>query len=120
MKFSFSINKMQEMVLKYPFIKPFDREINGQLIKDIEKEISKLIKIVSQYKNDKNNYYKENNKLILKEDIKEIITMCNFQKQILLEYLQHVKKIFDFNNRKKDEDIIYEQKILEIDNLELQ
>ncbi len=101
MKFNFSINKMKTLVLKYPFLKPFDKEINGQLLKDIEKEISKITKIVSQYKKDINNYDKDNDKLTLKKEIKEIITTCNLQKQILIEYLKHARKIYNFNNKKQ-------------------
>ena len=31
MKFNFSINKMRELVLKYPFLKTFDKEISRKL-----------------------------------------------------------------------------------------
>lgn len=106
MKFNFSINKMRELVLKYPFLKPFDKEISRQLLEEIEREIEKLNKAINEYKKNKNNYYKEEQKLRLKPDVKEAVLFCNFQKQILQEYLSHAKKINSFNERKavdKDE-----------------
>ena len=106
MKFNFSINKMKELVSKYPFLKPFDKEVSRQLLEEIEREIEKLNKVINEYKKNKNNYYKEEQKLRLKPDVKEAILFCNFQKQILQEYLSHAKKINSFNERKaadKDE-----------------
>lgn len=106
MKFNFSINKMKELVSKYPFLKPFDKEVSRQLLEQIEREIEKLNKVINEYKKNKNNYYKEEQKLKLKPDVKEAILFCNFQKQILQEYLSHAKKINTFNGRKlvnKDE-----------------
>lgn len=106
MKFNFSINKMRELVLKYPFLKPFDKEVSRQLLEEIEREIEKLNKAINEYKKNKNNYYKEEQKLRLKPDVKEAVLFCNFQKQILQEYLSHAKKINSFNERKavdKDE-----------------
>ena len=48
MKFNFSINKMRELVLKYPFLKPFDKEISRQLLEEIEREIEKLNKAINE------------------------------------------------------------------------
>ena len=94
------------MVLNYPFLKPFDKEVSRQLLEEIEREIEKLNKAINEYKKNKNNYYKEEQKLRLKPDVKEAVLFCNFQKQILQEYLSHAKKINSFNERKavdKDE-----------------
>ena len=82
MKFNFSINKMRELVLKYPFLKPFDKEISRQLLEEIEREIEKLNKAINEYKKNKNNYYKEEQKLRLKPDVKEAVLFCKFYKNI--------------------------------------
>ena len=47
MKFNFSINKMRELVLKYPFLKPFDKEVSRQLLEEIEREKGVVIEEIN-------------------------------------------------------------------------
>lgn len=92
MKFDFSREKLKRMVLDYPFLKPFDKEINNDLIIEIELEIERINIIISNLKKDKSSYESKN----LKQSVKDEISKLNRDKKVLQDYLTHVKKIVSY------------------------
>lgn len=92
MKFDFSREKLKRMVLDYPFLKSFDKEISNDLIIEIELEIERINIIISNLKKDKSSYESKS----LKQSVKDEISKLNRDKKVLQDYLTHVKKIVSY------------------------